>query len=75
MTWSGSSSDYRSFITRHGLTFANIDDSAGDLFGRLGVTGQPAWAMVTPTGDSRVLRGAPGLAQLVEELGALAQSS
>lgn len=75
VTWAGSSSDYEAFIARHGLTFPTIDDTDGDLFGRLGITGQPAWAMIKPDGEARILMGSPGEAQLVEEFASLTGSS
>lgn len=60
MAWTGSSSDYEAFIERHDLTFPNLDDSPGEIFGRFGIPGQPAFAIVKPDGSGEVLIGAAG---------------
>ena len=60
MAWTGSPSDYEAFVDRHGLTFPNLDDSPGEIFGRFGIPGQPAFAIVKPDGSGEVLIGAAG---------------
>ena len=74
VTWSGSASSYEAFIARHGLSFPNIDDSDGELFARLGVVGQPAWAMVKANGEAEVMMGVLSDAELAEQLELLSQS-
>jgi hypothetical protein len=56
------------------LTFPNIDDSAADVFGAYEIKGQPAWAMVSPTGETEVLLGALSDDELAEQLTLLSQS-
>lgn len=38
------------FVDRHGLTFPNVNDEPGSVFGRFGVPGQPAWVFVAQDG-------------------------
>lgn len=35
----------REFVEKHGLTFRNVYDEGRELWGELGVTKQPAWAL------------------------------
>lgn len=74
VAWQGSSKDYQDFLTRHSLTFPNIDDSAADIFGSYQIKGQPAWVMVTPTGEAEVFLGVLSDEQLAEQLTLLSQS-
>lgn len=74
MAWSGSESNYQDFINRHGLTFPNIDDSPGDLFESNGVRSQPAWAMITPDGQTKIINGAISGEKLAEQLTLLSQN-
>lgn len=74
VAWQGSSKDYQDFVARHSLTFPNIDDSAADVFGSYQVRGQPAWAMVKPTGESEVFSGVLSDDELAEQLQLLSQS-
>jgi hypothetical protein len=71
VAWSGSESSYRDFVQRHRLTFANLDDSDGDIFRQFKITGQPAWAFVSEDGTAEVLLGGLSpqqLDDLVQEL-------
>ncbi len=42
----------QSFVDRHGLTFPNLNDEPGDVFGRFGVPGQPAWVFIDADGQA-----------------------
>jgi hypothetical protein len=57
VAWSGTPSDYRSFVDRHGVTFITLDDTAGDIYSQFGVAGQPAWAFVSQDGSADVQLG------------------
>lgn len=57
VAWSGTPSDYRSFVERHGVTFTTLDDTAGDIYSQFGVAGQPAWAFVSQDGSADVQLG------------------
>lgn len=57
VAWSGTPSDYRSFVDRHGVTFTTLDDTAGDIYSQFGVAGQPAWAFVSQDGSADVQLG------------------
>ena len=74
VAWQGSSSNYQDFLARHSLTFPNIDDTAAVIFGALEITGQPAWAMMTPNGDAEVFLGVLSDDELAEQLTLLSQS-
>jgi hypothetical protein len=52
------------FVDRHGLTFPNVNDDPGVVFGHLGVPGQPAWVLVRPDGSADRLLGAADEAML-----------
>lgn len=58
VAWNGSEQSFGAFVDRHGLSFTNLDDSSGDLFGRFGVPGQPAWAFVAGDGSVTTRLGA-----------------
>lgn len=73
VAWQGSSSDYQNFVDRHSLTFPNIDDSSGEVFGTMQVTGQPAWAMVNASGEAEVFLGVLSEDELAEQLTLLSQ--
>ena len=57
VAWSGTDASYRDFVDRHGLTFANLDDSSGEVYRRYGVAGQPAWAFISRDGTVNVELG------------------
>lgn len=64
MAWAGDSGSYQDFISRHGLTFVNLDDSEGDVFQRFNVPGQPAWAFVSQDGTAEVELGGLSASEL-----------
>jgi thiol-disulfide isomerase/thioredoxin len=41
----------RDFVNRYGLSFPQIEDSSGEIWGKFGVTWQPAFAFVSSNGD------------------------
>jgi len=57
VAWSGTAGDYVDFVKRHGITFTTLDDTAGDVYSRFGVAGQPAWAFVSQDGTAEVQLG------------------
>lgn len=52
------------FVDRHGLTFPNVNDDAGDVFQAFGVLGQPAWAFSDGRGGIEVRPGTLSDAEL-----------
>lgn len=58
VAWAGNDASYQDFVNRHGLTFPNVDDSAGEIYRRYGVAGQPAWAFIGRNGSVDVQLGA-----------------
>ncbi|MEY2974985.1 MAG: hypothetical protein RIR49_1405 [Actinomycetota bacterium] len=55
--WSGEELTYRDFIAEGGLTFPQIDDSAGEVYGRFGIPFQPAVVLIRPDGTPTTLLG------------------
>ena len=74
VAWNGDDSSYADFLDRHGLTFPNLDDTAGEVFRRYGVPSQPAWVFVDRAGKVNVSTGALGEDDLERALRALASS-
>lgn len=74
VAWAGTESDYAGFIERHGITFANISDTDGEVYARFGVPYQPAWVYLDTDGTSRVRRGSMNEDSALAELEALAGS-
>ncbi len=58
MAWSGSQENYESFVTRHGLSFPNIDDTAGAIYADFGIPGNPAFGVVHPDRTYEIVMGA-----------------
>lgn len=56
VAWAGTDSSYADFVSRHGLTFPNVADSAGDVYAAFGVASQPAWVFLVD-GRQQVVRG------------------
>mgnify|MGYP003327053702 FL=1 len=56
VAWAGSEASYSEFVERHGLSFPNIDDTAGEIYSRYSVASQPAWVFVR-NGEHRTMRG------------------
>ena len=72
VAWAGTPATYADFISTHGLTFPNIDDSKGDLYLRYGVAYQPAWSFLRNAGH-RTVRGTMSdddIKAIVDELSA-----
>ena len=57
VAWSGDDETYSNFIEDGGLTFPNIDDTAGEIYGRFQVPYQPAAVLIRPDGSSELIRG------------------
>lgn len=75
VAWNGSSSDVEGFIDRHGLTFSNVHDTDGSIFGSFRVSGQPAWVFQGSGGDREIVLGALSDAELDSRLGGLSTPS
>ncbi len=60
MAWNGRDSDYEEFVDRHGLTFPQLADTAGEVYDRFGIPFQPALAIVPIDGDVELLLGSAG---------------
>ena len=60
------------FVTKHQLTFANIQDNDGLVFAQFDVAYQPAWVFIQQDGTSESILGAMDevtLIQMLEKLG------
>lgn len=57
VAWSGDESQFEDFIDKYDLTFPQISDDSGDIFGRFDVASQPAFAIVYPDGRVETLLG------------------
>lgn len=71
MAWAGNQSSYQSFEERHGLTFTNLDDTAGDIYAKYKVPYQPAWVFIAKDGHATTRIGTVGdseLSQLIQEM-------
>jgi len=68
VAWSGDAETYSDFIEDGGLTFPNIDDTAGEIYDRFQVPYQPAAVVIRPDGSSQLIRGAFDPAQLEASL-------
>ena len=55
--WSGEERIYSDFIAEGGLTFPQIDDTVGDVYGRFGIPYQPAVVFVRPDGSTSTVLG------------------
>ena len=64
VAWTGSDSEFQSFIDRHGLTFAQISDDAGAVYDRFSIPDQPAVVVIQPGGNVETLFGAVDEARL-----------
>lgn len=56
VAWAGDETSYSDFVQRHGLTFPNISDTAGEIYLRYSVASQPAWVFIR-NGEHRTMRG------------------
>jgi hypothetical protein len=50
VAWFGDERSMQGFVDRHGLSFPNLNDQPGDVFGRFEVPGQPAWVFIGADG-------------------------
>jgi peroxiredoxin len=57
VAWTGSESDFQGFVDRHGLTFPQLSDDAGDVYDRFGIPYQPAFAAIGVDGSTEILLG------------------
>ena len=57
VAWTGSDDSFQGFIDKHGLTFPQISDDPGDVFGRFGVSYQPALVIVNTDGSTELVAG------------------
>ena len=62
------------FVNENGLTFTNINDSAGEVFARFNVPYQPAWAFVAKDGIVTTRIGVLSDSDLEAELNKLASN-
>ena len=58
VAWFGDDDSFQDFIDRHGLTFPQVSDDAGDVFARFEVPAQPAFVLISPDGSEQQLFGA-----------------
>lgn len=58
VAWTGSDESYQGFVDEHGLTFPQIQDDPGEVFGRFDVAFQPAFVIVKADGSTESLAGA-----------------
>ncbi len=58
VAWYGDDESFQAFVDKHGLTFPQISDDAGDVFARFDVPYQPAMAIIDAAGDVTVSLGA-----------------
>lgn len=58
VAWFGNDAEMQEFVDRHGLTFPNANDDAGEIFRRFEVPAQPAWAFVAADGTVTTHLGA-----------------
>lgn len=66
VAWSGDERTYRDFIDEGGLTFPQIDDTPGEVYGRFGIPYQPAAVLISTDGSWRVTREELGVASIGE---------
>jgi peroxiredoxin len=58
VAWTGSDGEFQEFIDRHGLTFPQLSDDAGEVYARFEIPAQPALVVVAPDGAVDTLFGA-----------------
>ncbi len=57
VAWYGDDVSFQGFVDKHGLSFPQISDDAGDVFARFGVPQQPAMAIIDRAGVVEVSLG------------------
>ena len=58
VAWYGDDASFQGFIDKHGLTFPQVSDDAGDVFARFDAPAQPAMAIIDAAGVVQVSLGA-----------------
>ncbi len=58
VAWSGDDNSFQGFIDKHGLTFPQVSDDAGDVYNRFEIPVQPAFVLIDPNGTVQQLFGA-----------------
>lgn len=58
VAWSGSDDSFQGFIDKHGLTFPQVSDDAGEIYSRFEVPAQPAFVIIDASGAQQLLFGA-----------------
>ncbi|NBN88786.1 MAG: hypothetical protein EBV24_00470 [Actinobacteria bacterium] len=70
--WNGTQDEIDGFVSRHGLTFANVRDADGSIFASFGVAGQPAWVFQSADGSRELVLGAPSASEVAGRLAGIA---
>ena len=58
VAWTGTDESFQGFIDKHGLTFPQVSDDAGDVFARFEIPGQPAYVLIAVDGTLQQIYGA-----------------
>ncbi len=58
VAWTGDNDSFQSFIDKHGLTFPQVSDDAGDIYARFEIPAQPAFVIIDSAGAQQQLFGA-----------------
>ncbi len=58
VAWFGDADSFQGFIDKHGLTFPQVSDDAGDVFDRFQIPSQPALVIIDANGTEQQLFGA-----------------
>ena len=60
IAWFGDDDSFQGFIDKHGLTFPQVSDDAGEIYDRFGVPAQPAMVVIGADGSQQQVFGAVG---------------
>ena len=69
VAWYGDDESFQDFVDRHGLTFPQVSDDAGEVFARFEIPSQPAVVLIGPDGSEQQLFGAVDEAKLDRLIG------
>lgn len=58
VAWFGSDDSFQGFIDKHGLTFPQVSDDAGEIYARFEIPAQPALVIIDADGVQQQLFGA-----------------
>lgn len=58
VAWFGSDDSFQGFIHKHGLTFPQVSDDAGEIYARFEIPAQPALVIIDSAGSEQQLFGA-----------------